>query len=328
MKKQNLLKLAFTMLAMVIMTGAMAQVEEGDYSENATDNAGGITMHTLGQDVGLYVEPDAAYNPDYNAGDGWVLNPLSTWTWTLDVAGPEALTETVNSGTPANYVELNSPSVIGNYEINVAEGNTTTGCTDPAGTDHIIVYLPAPTMAVDASTGVAWGAGCGDVTAHTVTFDLTAAELANDAIWAQWRLEEYEVTIEGATGNPVPGATPVSTTVLTWDKFTATTEINGNDWTITDDGSFNADGAAAPALSNHTLSMSRDYTNAGGEIAYLYRWVISTGDGDGVNDRISRKSEYIDGGTGIYGTDGTIDIYIVNAPTTGPIYHVPNSYGN
>jgi hypothetical protein len=322
MRTKNLLKLAFTMLAMIVMTGAMAQVSNSDYSQNATDDASGITMQTENTTVGLYAEPDASYNPNYVA-PAWTLNPNAVWTWTLGT-----LTTTGNSGTPANYVELNGAAA-GNYSINVVESNTLLPgtCVD-AGTDHTIVFLPEPTMVVGDGAN-AFGAICGPLNGHEVTFNIEAATLANDALSIQWRLTEYEVTINGATGDYEVSATPaVATVEYLWDKFTATTAINGNDWTVTDDGSFNADGSTAPALSALELSMSRDYTNTGSEIAYLYRWEIATADGDGVSDRISRKSQYIDGGTGVYGTNGTIDIYIVNAPETGPIFHIPNSYGN
>lgn len=278
-------------------------------------------MQTENTTVGLYAEPDGAYNPNYDAGNGWALNPNAVWTWTLGT-----LTTTGNSGTPANYVELDGAAA-GNYAVNVVESNTSLPgtCVD-AGIDHTIVFLPEPTMVVGAGAN-AFGAVCGPLTAHQVTFDIAAATLANDFLSIQWRLTEYEVTIDGGTGNPVVGAPVAASTVHLWDKFaTSPQTIGGESWALTDDGSFNADGVAAPALSALELSMSRDYTNAGGEIAYLYRWEIATADGDGVSDRISRKSQYIDAGTGIYGTDGTIDIYIVNAPTTGPIYHIPNNF--
>jgi len=323
MKKQNLLKLAFTMLAMVIMTGAMAQtVFVNDDYEEATAAASAITMQTENTTVGLYAEPDGAYNPDYNADDGWALNPNAVWTWTLGT-----LTTTVNSGTPANYVELDGAAA-GNYPVNVVESNTSLPgtCVD-AGIDHTIVFLPEPTMVVGAGAN-AFGVVCGPLNGHQVTFDIEAAPFATNFVSAQWRLTEYEVTIDGGTGNPVVGGVAAGPTVYLWDKFaTSPQNIGGESWALTDDGAFNADGVAAPALSALELSMTRDYTNTGGEIAYLYRWEIITASGDGVSDRISRKSEYIDGGTGIYGTDGTIDIYIVNAPTTGPIYHIPNTYG-
>lgn len=322
MKKQNLLKLAFTMVAMLVVMGAMAQVAGLNYTENATADAGEITMHTTARAVGLYVEPDASYNPNYVA-PGWVLNPDALWTWTLGT-----LTTTVNSGTPANYVEIVGATP-GNYAISVVESNSSLPgtCVD-GGTTHTIVFLPAPTMTVNAGAN-AFGTNCGALTARLVSFNLNAAPFATNYISAQWRLLEYEVTIDGATGDPVIGGAPVATSVHVWNKsLTSPQTIGLQSWTMADGGGFNADGVAAPALSAHTLSMTRDYTNTGGEIAYLYRWEIATASGDGVSDRISRKSELIAGGTGIYGTNGTIDIYVVNAPQTGPIFHVPNSFGN
>lgn len=324
MKKQNLLKLALLSIAMMVFTGTWAQVSDGNY----VDATGVVTMHTQGKTVGLYAEPDAAYNPDY-VGPAWTLSGKARWTWTY----PGGLTGTSASGAAVNtnYVEFDGTAVVGNYDINVVESNTDIPCAD-AGIDHTLVILPQPTMAVTA-TGSAWGAVCGDILGHVVNFNLQSGLLASDFILAQWRLLEYEVTIDGGTGDPVIGGAPVATTVYTWNKFLASPQeipaASGFNWTMTAGaGVFNADGVGAPLLNDYTLSLTRDYTNAGGEIAYLYRWEIATASGDGINDRISRKSDYIDGGTSVYGTDGTIDIYVVDSPTTGPIYHIPNAFGN
>jgi len=323
MKRSTLSKLALTLVAAFVFVGANAQVQNADYTE-ATVTDGAITMHTAGKTLRLYVEPDALYSPDFIA-PAFDINPNSRWTWTYTGLTGAPLTATAAA---QNYVEFTNPAV-NNYAINVVESNTALPgtCVD-AGVDHTLVVLPAPTMAVNAGAS-AWGTTCGPINGHEVSFSLTAAPFATNAVSAQWRLTEYEVTIDGATGDPVIAGAPSATTVHIWNKFTTSPQTIGlQSWAMVDGGEFRANGTDAPALSNHALSMTRDYTNAGGTIAYLYRWEIATASGDGISDRISRKSEYIAGGTGIYGTDGTIDIYIVNAPTTGPIYHIPNFFGN
>ena len=320
--KKNVLKLATAALVFLFAANVVnAQVEDNNYA-NAT---GEITHHTVGKALGFWVEPDATYNPDY-VSPGWVLNPNSGWSWSFTDGGATI--------APAdNYVEITGHSV-GNWAIEVFETNTALTCDgDPV--NETVVILPAPTMAVDAA-GVDFGTQCGDITAHTISFSLTAATLANDLISAQWRLREFPVTIDGGTGNPELGAQNGADVEFLWDKFDASPQtIVGEEWTMTENSAFVGNGTDAPALASYTLSMQRDYLLPDGYVAYLYRWEIDPVAGDGVNDRISRKSDYIDNELATnpndftaYGTQGTIDIYVLSAPVTGPIYHIPNAFGN
>lgn len=314
MIKTNLLKPGATAFLLLLALNVVnAQVRDGNYE----DVGATVTHHTAGKTVGFYAEPDVFYNPDY-VDPGWALNPSSIWEWQFNGAPAAA------HATYANYVEIATPAV-GNHTVRVRETTAAAGC-EGNWVEQTVVILPEPTMVVDAGGNVDLGDQCGDLSGHTINFNLTAEGLLEGSIWAQWRLRRFPVTIDGATGDPVVGAQDGADEVYEWDKYTSATTINGVEWTITDNGGFVGNGSDAPQLASLTLSMTRDYPVVGN--AYLYRWVIDPGEGDGLNDRISRKSDYIDGGTSVYGTDGEIEIYVIRAPQTGPIYHIPNDFGN
>ena len=308
--KKNVLKL--TTAALVFLFAANVVNAQGVADGNYVDATGFVTHHTINKTAGFYAEPDAFYNPDYIAPD-WILNIASIWTWTYDG-------DPVDAAGPANYVEF-VPDAVGNFVLSVTESNTTSGCAG-AAVNNTVVVLPAPTMEV----GLGGITNCGDLTEHEISFTIEAEGLAGH-IWAQWRLQEFVVTVDGATGDLEVGDQQATDQVFTWNGHTASPQtINGISWTMTDDGGFVGDGTNAPELAEVTIAGVNDYPLPVGQQAYLYRWVIDTGEGDGVNDRISRKSDYVAGGTTIYGTDGEIDIYIVRAPVTGPIYHIPDTW--
>jgi len=49
----------------------------------------------------------------------------------------------------------------------------------------------------------------------------------------------------------------------------------------------------------------------------------------GITDNVSRKSDYLAAGTTWYDDVNEVYTIILNpAPSTGPIYHIPNNYGN
>ena len=322
--KKNVFKLAVAALVFFLGVNVVnaQEVEDNNYVV-ATDV---ITHHTVGRTLGFYVEPDAVYNPNYTAGGEWVLNPSSGWTWSFSD----------NDATLApadNFVEI-SGLTVGNWLISVFETNENIACDGDEVTETVVI-LPEPTMVVNED-GIEFGVQCGNLEDHTISFSLTAATLADDRISAQWRLKQFPITIDGGTGDPIEGDQDGEDVVFLWDKFDESPQIiGGEEWTMEETTAFVGDGNTAPALAEYTLSMTRDYNLPGGEVAYLYRWVIELVEDDGINDRISRKSDYIDNGLAVspdnftvYGTAGTIDIYVVRAPETGPIYHIPNSFGN
>ena len=326
MTKKYFLKLAMTLVVAFIFKGVMGQdVADGNYVEIATDV---VTYHTAGKTLGFYVLPDAFYNPNYNSAGEWALSSQSGWTWTYSGTGTANATD--------NYVQITAPGV-GNFTITVQETNSLITC-DGDEVVETVVILPAPTMEVDAAGAVVFGDQCGALENHEISFNITTEGLANGRVWAQWRLQEFPVIIDLGDGSTSEGAQVGADLVHVWNKGTEAgpVTIEGTEWTMTDNGGFfEGDGTVDPSLAEVTLSMTRNYPLPEGQSAYLYRWVIDPVEGDGVNDRISRKSDYIDNDLvtnpadfSAYGSAGTIDIYIVRAPETGPIYHIPTAFGN
>ena len=83
MRTKNLLKLAFTMVAMLTITGAMAQSYPANIATNYV-SAGEATYQTTGYGLRLYVAPDPAYSPDYDGSDPADINGASYFVWSFD----------------------------------------------------------------------------------------------------------------------------------------------------------------------------------------------------------------------------------------------------
>jgi len=96
---------------------------------------------------------------------------------------------------------------------------------------------------------------------------------------------------------------------LTADKSTVLATVSDNTY---NDASFaNSGNVVLEANKNFTISNNR-------VTRYTYTLL-------GITDRISRKSDYLSGTTTEYnGTDTQWIVIVKPAPTTGPIYHLPN----
>jgi hypothetical protein len=167
MKKQNLLKLAFIMMAMFVFTGAMAQntgatqwdaeSPVGDYVRsspttvlwNSPDDPTYTDKITVGATMPFWVWPSAVYNPDFDFNDvsttdpyndpaDITLNVTSGFAWKM---GPydtdEAGTITAFGLLPAiggfalNYVEIPFPAM-GERLIQVIETPAAVSCPGDA----------------------------------------------------------------------------------------------------------------------------------------------------------------------------------------------------
>jgi len=98
---------------------------------------------------------------------------------------------------------------------------------------------------------------------------------------------------------------------LTADKTTVLATVS--DQTFTD--------VVFPQSGNRVLEANKNFTISNNHVT-RYTYTLQ-----GINDRISRKSDYLAGGSPSKYPAGTDDQWIVivkPAPTTGPIYHLPN----
>jgi len=331
MKKTNIFKIVMTLVMAFIVTGAFAQVAGGDYSEydSDTETPTAIDYVTVGTDHGYYAMPDNVYHPNYDAGNGWALTAGFVWNWTVDAepnAGDASITYPVG-GMPANYVEINYGE-LGNYTINVAEQAPLSfgGCADATPTVMNVTAIAAPTAGiVGADANNTWTevtAGyeyyiCGDAAAENLTITITETGVPAALASYAYSVEQRIVNID-ASDNDIGG-----TETITPDFVDHT--ITGKYATATaDGGSETVSTGAMPVVGGertkyeYTIKTATDYTGAGGE---------------GIISAISHKSDYLTvaGGGEITtypftGTAVTVT-YIVNpAPTTGPVYHIPNDF--
>lgn len=304
MRTKNLLKLAFTMVAMFVITGAMAQTYptaiETDYKD-VTETV----YQTAGKTFRLYVAPDPVFSPDYD-GDGTpAYNALSTWRWVTGAS--YAAGAPLKDWSNENYVEIVNPSA-GTTTYWVSERFNAL-CNDATGKSKVVTVIAAPTMQIstaDLSTT------CGSAAAQTITLAITEAVPSTWATYA-FSISEQVQNWDDINGT---GATTLSTNATFVDEPTnskvAPSGGDNPDYTHT----FNT---SALDLLNSKITV---YT-------YTLGRPSDMGAGDaGVVSAISHKSDYI-GGTTIahpFGAKTTWQAIIVPTPVTGPIYHIPNNF--
>lgn len=323
MKKTNILKVLMTLVLAFVITGAFAQVADGDYSEYDANTTAptNVDYVTVGAVMGYYAEPDPIYHPLYDAGNGWTLDVGGSWAWTIPT-NPGAATLAYPGD--ANYVEITWVGT-GNHVVNVAE-SFAGGCTDASATVMNTTVLPAPTAAL---TGAALDAGWDEITASqeyqrcsglagpgenlTASFTETGV-LAANAHYA------YGIQLT-RTAYDALGAVVDGPTVSTLIDYPTTAK---------------ADGAAADGGSVNTATGALTYYNDGTDdyrTVYVYT-LIKASDApgaaaDGVISQISQKSDYIGGTVTTYAFSGSDVTYNLNLPpVTGPVYYIANDFYN
>jgi hypothetical protein len=319
MKRKSLLRIGLGVaMAMFVVNGLFAQVQNADYSlYDANETAPtAIDSVTTGTTTGLYVMPDMYYHPDYTAVGGWTLTANFTWNWSFNGASGGS---TINDANPNdNYVEIDwgAASLGTPYEVNVYEEASPAygGCQGDITVLNVeVVATPTVTFTAD-NPGSIIGA------------DLTVCE--GDARLA-------DIVQAAFTG--------IRTFQLDWDLEIATLDASMakdeyfdinygslgavQDYAIQNQGS---DGSQTTAINAATYDLT---VPTGGFLVQNTKSTVFTYDIRGVNDRISRKSDYLTNAAAAldswswYDTGvETIVITVNPAPDTGPIYHIPNNW--
>lgn len=280
------------MLAMIVMTGAMAQITDGGtYVQVSTDDDG-VSYVTVGKTMPFFAWPDNAYSPGYNPETGAGLNTESSWAWTL----PAGFSQT---GNDANYVEITVSGMPGDYTINVKESAPSSfgGCEDGTGSDMTIRVVAAPVI-----ESLPYFDGIADplLACETLTINPNIEVTGYPNFQVSVSLDYREVDVNG---NPAVGATGSWTSILNESLVTASIANSYTSGTHT--FVFDADRALAVVNGSRTE----------------YRYTIH-----GINDNISRRSDYLSTAT-LYGATSTQNFIVSKAPTTGPIFHIPNNFG-
>jgi len=300
MKKSTLLKMALTLTAMFMFTGAFAQILT-NYSEDET-----VEMYqTVDRTFQLYVLPDPIYSPSYVPATNANLGANSQWRFVYT-----GLTGNPLNNTPAaqNWVEFTNPGV-GNYTVAATELNTLIGCEDASPRTTTIHVVAAPVATCPTADATAF---CGDQPAQAITLNIT--ENVPNALGAYaFSVEEVVDEIDGSGGVIVN----VSSNSAFVD-FPITGKANHGDEIggTTPNFTYTFNSSALAVKNNHRTR----YT-------YTFHDASDAGTAaDGIISAISHKSDFIDGLISYAFTDNQV-VFIVNpAPVTGPVYHIPNAF--
>jgi hypothetical protein len=240
---------------------------------------------TVNKALPYHVTPDPYFNPGY-VTPGWAVASSFLWSFTTD---PSSFT--INDATVIN------PDItigeVGDFELNVLE-TSADGCPGATPTSINIHVLAAPTFDFG---GIADIDQCGGVAAMDVTFTINP----NGA-------DDYLVDWTYDVDN------------LSADRSTVDNELAASDVTNTD-VAFAASGIGLVLVNQAFPVLNNKVTR--------YTFTL-----DGINDAVSRRSDYIapllrnlaatNFTNYVPGADNTFEVVVLPAPTTGPIYHIPN----
>lgn len=309
--KKMILKVALSLVAVLMFTGVMAQNPPTPYAQydanlTAPTNIDWVTLRTGGSTVmGYYALPDPIYHPNYVAAG--TLTAGFVWNWTILPA------MTIAKPGSANYATI-TYTATGNYVVNVAEQSPVAygGCVDPTPTVMNVTVINPPSAGfttADILTGL-----CGNTAAQSI--DITITENIPNALAA------YGFVVSELVENIDIAGTPTAT-VSTNNTF-VTFPLSGKAKSGT--AGFTA---TTPTFKYDFNSSALDVKN-GLRTRYTYTLLKATDATaaiDGIISAISQKSDYVAGTQLAYAyTDNTV-VFIVNpTPSTGPIYAIPNSF--
>jgi hypothetical protein len=248
---------------------------------------------TVNKAMPFHVTPDPYFNPNY-IGPGWLVSASEVFTWTaVPAAG------VIISNSAIINPDVTFPSVA-DYTLNVIESNA--DCAGGPATSLTVHVLAAPTFDFNGLADIL--DNCGPVAAMDVTF-----AIANNGADA----------VDGTGAYLVDWTYDVDE--LAADKSTVLVDHAGDLDATHTDASFTTSGIGK-------VLVNQAFAVLGGHVT---RYIITL---TGINEAVSRQSDYIaPRGRNIAstaftnyapGVDNTFTVMVLPAPTTGPIYHVPN----
>ncbi|MBN2214139.1 MAG: hypothetical protein JW723_07835 [Bacteroidales bacterium] len=298
MKRGNLLRtVASVAIAMFVAFGAFGQQRDANLS---VTNAVNDTI-SIESEIPYHVTPDAYFNPNYNGGGGWVVS--SAFLWSFDGA---VLTGASNPGSIPTFADPLGVSTQADTLINpdisfdgtigdyvlAARESSRAGC---AGTIQLLNIHTVDTPSVRIPVGYADVDQCGTY-AHGGPVQVTIAG-GKDTYWLDWTLVVDSLTADASSSlGQIPAL-----------NITETNQVHA-------------------ASGDVDIDAATTFVSVDNKVT---RYTYTMG---GVNDRISRKSDYIPvtrdatqaSWTEYGGADLVWIVIIRPAPVTGPIYHLPN----
>jgi len=295
MKRGNLLRTAASVaIAMFVAFGVFGQQRDANLT---VTNAVNDTI-TIGTEIPYHVTPDAYFNPNYTGGGGWAV--ASEFLWSFDGAVltgasyPGAAPTFSHSSGSLQADTLINPDITFDGTIgDYVLAARESSRSGCAGTIQLLNIHTVDTPSV--SIGYADIDVCGNY-ALGGPVQVTIAG-GKDTYWLDWTLVVDSLTADASTSLGVIAPSGISQT----DQVHAASGLVDID-----------------AVTAHNVVGT-----------YVTRYTYTLG---GVNDRISRKSDYIpvtrDATQGSWteygGADLTWVIIVRPTPATGPIYHLPN----
>lgn len=321
--RRNALQILMTAVLAFAFTGAFAQGTDlpGDGANLATnwaDNTAEPTTHMIeGQTVPLFAMPDAYYHPSYDAStETYTLTAGFEWHWSVSgVVGGGVVGDITFSqnGVEDNYVEVTGGVAGSTYSIDVYEQapDGLGGCQGSTQSVDVIVHAePSVTLGGDNAFE-----GCEGSTGAPATINATISEG-----WQNYRLVwSLEIaTLDDASAKEFYYDDENGTNPTGAQKYAAEFTPASPD--------------AVAAAGDHDITTVSDYlviNNGTRDAVTVYTYTLTS-----INDQASRFGDFISlGGDAsapenftYFANNETITVTVYPAPTTGPIYHISNSW--
>lgn len=326
MKKTNFLKFALTLVMAFVLTGAFAQLatDNTDFVSSATTD-----YVTINQNLPYFVVPDANLSPLFDAAVSLTANVNTTFAWTYTAPTTGTATETNLNN---NYVELSFDEA-GTWTIEAEETFNTCAGTAVSLTVEVIDEPTAIIAGSVTNVNYTWSGAspytaCLPATTGSETVTITITEDANLPVAYRSYALLINQTVENvlAADLTTPDGAAISDT--DWDYTVASKLKTGHalltanpthTWTPNDIGT---------ATSTYTIPTPALVVVNDKPTRYTYT-ISPASDGPvgGIVSGISNKSDYGVAVTGYpFGATTSIAYIVLPAPTTGPIYHISNTW--
>lgn len=315
MRTKNLLKLAFTMVAMLTITGAMAQVTNIDHDDdvanetNYVEAGANVTYQTVNLGFRLYVRPDVVYSPNYDGtGDaGTNLGANSLWRW---VTGTDYATGTqVKAATNQNWIDIAGTATTGNTIYWVLETHALISCAGTAES-HSVTITGAPNITSFAAQGNSWDEVAAGTEYRRCASGANIGDILDIAI--------AETNVPTDADNYTYGITVAQQAL----DFNLDPTGVPNDVTTTY-GKTAAIGALTAGLAQTHTIPAMPLLTASTPTRYTFTLTANS-----LYSSISMRSQLRAGvATAGYAVPATTITYtILPTPATGPIFHIPNAF--